>query len=549
MKTTRIATETQARQLADLLNGDRRVRPVVVVTTPSGRSNPWIDVASIEEEVGDVADLYVVSTGPHNKMPAMTQVYGGAGRVYPVGHEWASRPSASPLRFAFDANGGARTTRTLIDDALGMAADAGLFSERASSTRSRREGVVQAIVADRAMVKLDHDWGNVSPQLVLPGVPMDRLLSPGMRLNGWYDSASHWYDVREQLRAPDQALDEYVIGDLVLALVGEVEAERAQVFPHPLVHVGVERAHVTSNELDDLRHLMTSGEVLAARVVSKGPRWELSLLDVDDDEVPRPAVALIEGGPPWLMPPTYDPIDFVSPDDPLLPVLIAEDAPLALPQIEDAETSALLAEDVETTRPRPTPVMFDRTRSSPKPGVPTANEAASPTGAVATMRLTIDKLKAELKRALQSIGDLSTQLQGLSEERRLIAYVNETTQSKLNHLETQLLHLRAQLRKAKQSKTGQAAGGAPEFADREEGFRYAVLTAWARRTPVGEQLSNPLPEYLIGPDFLDSVDALAGVARERSPTSCSRWSPDEPPRARAGMSTSSAKGSRAIPRT
>ena len=47
------------------------------------------------------------------------------------------------------------------------------------------------------------------------------------------------------------------------------------------------------------------------------------------------------------------------------------------------------------------------------------------------------------------------------------------------------------------------------------GFRYAVETAWARRTPVGEQRSSPLPSYRIGAEFLDSVDRLKGITVEK----------------------------------
>ena len=44
------------------------------------------------------------------------------------------------------------------------------------------------------------------------------------------------------------------------------------------------RADVTTNPADDLRTLMTVGEVIPARVVATGPKWALVLNDVDDDE-------------------------------------------------------------------------------------------------------------------------------------------------------------------------------------------------------------------------------------------------------------------------
>lgn len=90
-----IDNEPSAARLADLLNGTRRRRPVVVVTTPASRVEPWIDVEEIAREAGDLAEVYLMRTGDctwefSHRMVDGTQVYGGAGRVYPVGHAWAS---------------------------------------------------------------------------------------------------------------------------------------------------------------------------------------------------------------------------------------------------------------------------------------------------------------------------------------------------------------------------------------------------------------------------------------------------------------------------
>ncbi len=56
--------------------------------------------------LGELADVHVIPTGDvswafSHAMPPMTQVYGGASRVYPVDLEWATQPSRSPLRFAY----------------------------------------------------------------------------------------------------------------------------------------------------------------------------------------------------------------------------------------------------------------------------------------------------------------------------------------------------------------------------------------------------------------------------------------------------------------
>jgi hypothetical protein len=59
------------------------------------------------------------------------------------------------------------------------------------------------------------------------------------------------------------------------------------------------------------------------------------------------------------------------------------------------------------------------------------------------------------------------------------------------------------------------AGNGPQFADAGQGFRYLVLTQWATRTLPDEQFDRPLPEYVIGPRFLDSLARLEGIRTEK----------------------------------
>ena len=44
----RVDDERSASALADLLNGHSRRLPVVIVTIPAGRAEPWIDVKEID---------------------------------------------------------------------------------------------------------------------------------------------------------------------------------------------------------------------------------------------------------------------------------------------------------------------------------------------------------------------------------------------------------------------------------------------------------------------------------------------------------------------
>ena len=303
--------ERSAGALADLLNGNTRRRPVVVVTIPAGRAEPWIDVDEIAREAGSLADVYLMPTGPFtwdfsNRMAEGTQVYGGAGRVYPVGHEWAADLSKSPLRFAFNEDDGQRATQKLISDMLRMAAAAGLLQSVRTRELRKVDSTVKMIVAGRALV----DVGNLFPaaiaeELTVEDVPIDRIVTAGQRIEGWYDADSNRVDIRQSLRPSAEALAAYAVGDVVLGKVAQVRNGKAELVLYPQtttppVVVTVLRADVTANPADDLRTLMTVGEVIPARVTATGPDWALTLHDVDDDEPIVSAPSLLPGGPPWL---------------------------------------------------------------------------------------------------------------------------------------------------------------------------------------------------------------------------------------------------------
>lgn len=84
-----------------------------------------------------------------------------------------------------------------------------------------------------------------------------------------------------------------------------------------------------------------------------------------------------------------------------------------------------------------------------------------------------------------------------------------------NRSEHELKGARARLRKAGNSKAPAESANAPQFADHEQGFRYRVLTRWATRTLPSEQTQRPLPDYVIGPEFLESLGELQGITEEK----------------------------------
>ncbi|WP_406030490.1 hypothetical protein OG801_18860 [Nocardioides sp. NBC_00163] len=526
----RVTNTSEAEALAALLNGDSRTKPTVVVTVASGHTEPYADVERIAAEIGDLADLYLVTTGGHtwafsNKMTPGTQVYGGAGRVYPVGLAWNIDLKLAPLRFAWSKSEGRKLTGQLIDDSLDMAAAAGLFdSARTASTRERRAGMVLSIMSERALVDLvGGDMASVPPQLAQAGVPIERVLAPGMHVDGVLEKKSRWLDIRESRPTAEEALKTYAAGDVVPAEVRSVLAGSADLRLHPDVTVELFRSDVTGDPDDDLSALLTPGEVVLARVVAAGPKWRLSLREVREHDTAREALALYAGGPPWLDPDAPPPavvehvdpepappetapvVDAVEPVEPPAESVVEAPAKPAIPS--PAMMPRRKGEPVRAVRPAPAP------SPSPEP-VPEKEHAPAKKAAVQSMSLQVTAIKAEKAHLEAELTELRDQVSGLRNERVQFAKDLARAARQVETRDAELARMRSQLRRAKQ-RTAPPDVALPVFADRERGFRHLVEASWARRIPVGEQPTRPLPDFAIGERFLDSVDALEGIAVDK----------------------------------
>jgi hypothetical protein len=519
----RVTNTSEAEALAALLNGDARTKPTVVVTVASGHTDPYADVERIAAEIGDLADLYLVTTGGHtwafsNKMTPGTQVYGGAGRVYPVGLGWNIDLKQAPLRFAWSKSEGRKLTAQLIDDALDMAAAAGLFdSARTASTRERRAGTILSIMSERALVDLGSgDLASIPPQLAQAGVPIERVLAPGMHVDGVLEKKSRWLDIREIRPTAEEALKTYAAGDVVPAEVRSVLAGSAGLRLHPDVTVEVFRSDVTGDPDDDLSALLTPGEVVLARVVATGPKWRLSLRGVGEHDTAREALALYAGGPPWLDPdaPPPAPVEHVE----------TEPAPPAtVPEAEPVETVPETAPAPPPKPATPSPAMMPRRRGEPVRAVrpspasdppPEQEPAPAKKAAVQSMSLQVTAIKAEKARLEAELTELRDQVSGLRNERVQFAKDLARAARQVETRDAELARMRSQLRRAKQ-RSAPPEVTPPVFADRERGFRHLVEAAWARRIPIGEQPTRPLPGFAIGERFLDSVDTLEGITVDK----------------------------------
>src|SRR5688572_24904100 len=98
-----------------ILDPQRRL-PVVAVTLPPRREEPWMDVARLARLLKDKAELFLVETGAATwelaaALPARLDVYGGAARIWWPGVSSDSDPYGHPLVFAWCAEDGEPATR------------------------------------------------------------------------------------------------------------------------------------------------------------------------------------------------------------------------------------------------------------------------------------------------------------------------------------------------------------------------------------------------------------------------------------------------------
>jgi len=305
-----IATRDQAEKLMLLLRSSSRRIPAVVVSRAVGASEAYADVDGLERDLEGLATVFEITTmdaswGFSDVMRDRCQVYGGAGRVYPVGTAWEQDPYASPLHFAHSTADRSRITRALVGDVMRMASARTLTLNAPAEQSARVAGEVVGVLAERGVVKLDDQRMSVVwPELIAPGVPAERLFATGMRIEGLLDPESRRIDVRGMRRTPEESLRDYRPGDTVLVQVVGVEADSCTVEPFPDFSVTVAAADITDDGTD-LRDLTTEGEVLAALLVAIEPsgEWRLSVAEAAEPPEAVPAPSILVGGPAWLVPP------------------------------------------------------------------------------------------------------------------------------------------------------------------------------------------------------------------------------------------------------
>jgi hypothetical protein len=138
-----------------------------------------------------------------------------------------------------------------------------------------------------------------------PGVPVGRIVTPGVATTVLFDTATQKIDFTFAQWKDSDVTGNYPEGSVTLALVQSVTRQNAVVNIHPTHTITMTRDDVSGNPKDVLDGLLSVGDVLAVRIY-RGPNGQLKVRssDIDDDEIVLPAPSITSDGEPWLAAPS-----------------------------------------------------------------------------------------------------------------------------------------------------------------------------------------------------------------------------------------------------
>ncbi|HSP76287.1 MAG TPA: hypothetical protein VLO31_08755 [Cryobacterium sp.] len=506
---------------------------------------PEIGIDQLSSQIGDVARVFLIETGELTRqlgdlLPAQFQVYGSAGRSYPVGDAFADL-SRSRLRFTHGDP--QHATDQLVTDALAHAHQAGLFALAPASVITV-DGTVKGFMlgGSRALVELDSGgMATVWQELTYPPVPLDWTLKPGQRIQGALDAPTQRLNVEAEPPSVAAIAKRYPHGSITLALVQKVSAQRAVLALHPRLAFTITRADISANPLDKVDALLSEGDVVAVRVIHlPSGALHLCLSDVDDDETVLPPLCAVQNGPPWL-----------QENRALLPLVEEDEDAASVIEVVGTPSPLAAASAVPVARPAGTPgpsatgtagPTADRLHPRPSPGPGRVHAALRPatTGTI-PFRVTpapvpaphsaLQSTQLSLAEAKSRIVRLETQLVEAGATDSDLAKLREQARSAQLQLRDALVELatlrhtvadlrddqRAQRRMLRESRrTAPTPAAASEYESRRAAWeepagwvRHEILLAWVDRVPESDREDWKVPNsYVLGDRFAESLAGL-----------------------------------------
>ncbi len=491
-----------ARHLVD----PHRSHTAVVVSYKIGDSIR-IDAEAVASQVGPEIEVFEITNGFETRqlqrgLPDQLHIFGTGARVYPHGPLWAAKtPQPHLIHRTSELSSLYRNLENEVLAALQIEPPLPLTTAQLPVIT---EAVVQGFAStDRAMATISSSGENViiRGEDLLPGIPLNWLISKGQTLTGSLDPSTNILDIKQLLLPRASPVTVYKHGNVALARVKSVCPTHATVYlwPNSDFRIGVER--ISSNDLDSAEDLLTEGEVVRVRVLYEQGAVRLSMLDVDDDEPAVPAPPLLRGGPPWLE--SHRPYASLF----TAGISVVQAAHSVPDAASESEPSGVEHEKVEVL---PTSAERRTALQSTQMQLETARRTIAELMSAAKKQGATDQVARALQDQLE---DERHETADLARERNTAIHQIDALKGELAKAKASLVQLR-QKRRSASSRTESA----PEtlFLDPAEQFNFDLQNAWAQVVSAADKAAHPLGKYSCSPQFLASWAQLTEQQRGKT---------------------------------
>ena len=461
---TQISNIEEVQQLITAIKNPLRKRPICVVTIAISEEAPGFDLDYLEDEAGEVADFYLMKTGDLTRefmtgMPDNTQAYGGAARAYPI--DFAATRSASQLRYPIPPVQLKKATAALISDLWAYANAAGLIAK--PSAHLKPELVAVEAIYDGAVAVLKRANGervSLRAEAAFPGIPLDRVISKGQKLEGVYDPENKAFAFASQNPSVDDIVRHYGFGTVTLGLIRYTDRKTAKVAIHPNVEFEVAKKEITGNERDVISDYLKVGQVYAFRIY-RDPQGHVRLRcdDIDDDEPVAPALSLLPGSGPWL----EEGLGIVADEEPqeVEDLVVSE---LNLPTTQDFELAVKAA--------------VDKAMAELAASTPAAERSKAETRLMSENQFFVNAMRGQVLAANAQAQRAKEEADAIANERNSLARENQNLRESNRTLGAEVSELRKAKRSAANRSDRNPWDSRGQFETAEEWLKEEVRRAW-----------------------------------------------------------------------
>jgi hypothetical protein len=488
--------ERSGAELAERIRA-RRDKHLVVISQRTDSGLLHLDAEYVGAELDGLADVVVVrgegkTWELSDVLPEGWSVYGNSARAYPAE---MSLGSGNPTRYVVaNRKTELKSTADALIEIVERLPLPPSVRKQVEAERPLgpivRSGTVAGFLGggQRALIEFaDGTRGTVRQEDVLPGVRLDWVLTAGQEIRGRFDTDSRVLVIDPGAEIP-RLTQVYDFGSLVLVLVESATSDSAGLTLLPGTTINVPLGDISSNPLDQADELLTPGDVVIARLRKEVGVPKLSLIDIDDDEMPVQAPVLVQGGTPWLklgrnlLPPSSNELAEQAED---------AEAQQSIGKVPLTRESAQLA-------PRPALKQVQQQLEAARAEARLLRGAADRQGAA---EQEIAALLAEVSQLQHELRDRAAQVEKLrGDSRRTINRLMDTQQ-----------RMRAAERKLSRLQDRSA-----QFATQEELFRHELYLAWVERVSGAEKSALRLKDFAVGPKFLASFYGHSGEHQRKA---------------------------------